>query len=75
MMKRLNKLTISLAILAALASCKKYEPLSFSVDKPQTVATQEGIDSLPALKTYINHTAHPNFKLGAAVNLSDYVNK
>lgn len=74
-MKRLNKITISLAILAAVASCKKYEPLSFNVDKPQSVAAQEAIDSLPALKTYINRTAHPNFKLGAGVNLSDYINK
>lgn len=75
MMKRLNILTIGLAVLAAMASCKKYEALTYSVDKPQTVAAQEDIDSYPALKTYINRTAHPDFKLGAGVNLTDYVNR
>lgn len=74
-MKRLNKITIGLAILVVIASCKKYEPLSYIVDKPQSVATQEDIDSLPALKTYINRTSNPNFKLGAGVNLSEYLNK
>ena len=62
-------------MLVVVASCKKYEPLSFNVDKPQTVTDQEGIDSLSALKTYINRAAHPNFKFGAAVSLSDYINK
>ncbi|HWI94205.1 MAG TPA: endo-1,4-beta-xylanase [Flavisolibacter sp.] len=75
MMKRLNKITISLAMLVVVASCKKYEPLSFNVDKPQTVTDQESIDSLSALKTYINRAAHPNFKFGAAVSLSEYINK
>lgn len=75
MMKRLIQITTGLIVLVAVASCYKYKPLNYNVDKPQTVAVQEGIDSLPALKTYINRAAHPNFKLGAGVNLSDYVNK
>lgn len=75
MMKRVSKITIGLIILVAGASCKKYEPLSFNVDKPQTITAQEAIDSLPALKTYINRSSNPNFKFGAAVNLTEYVNK
>lgn len=74
-MKSVTKISIGLAFLIGIASCKKYEPLSFDVAKPQTVAAQESIDSLPALKTYINRAVHPKFKLGVGVNLSEYVNK
>ena len=77
-MKKLNnalKAGMFLAALGTLASCKKYEALKFEVDKPETVALQEQIDAYPALKSYINRSAHPNFKWGAALSLPEYVNK
>jgi endo-1,4-beta-xylanase len=74
-MKRLIQIATGLIVLVGVASCYKYEPLNYSVDKPQTVAEQEDIDAYPALKTYINRTAHPNFKLGAGVSLSEYLSR
>jgi GH35 family endo-1,4-beta-xylanase len=73
----MKKLINISAVLAAvfLASCNQYESLDFLVDKPESVVAQEDIDSYPALKTYINRNANPNFKLGAAVSLADYNNK
>lgn len=74
-MNQLHKLTIGLAALLAMASCKKYEPLQYTVEKPESVAIQEDLDAYPALKSYINRAAHPNFKWGVALSLDEYVNR
>src|SRR5687768_8153576 len=74
-MKRFSKITIGLAALFAVASCNRYEPLDYEVDKPESVTVQEDIDSYPALKSYINRSANPNFKFGVALSLDEYVNK
>lgn len=73
-MKTLYKLALGLTGILAV-SCTKYDPLKFAVDKPENIALQEDIDAYPALKTYINRGAHPNFKLGMALSLNSYVNK
>lgn len=73
-MKTLYKVALGIAGLVAV-SCTKYDPLKFHVDKPEEIALQEEIDAYPALKSYIDRTAHPKFKLGAALSLNPYVNK
>ncbi len=45
------------------------------MDKPGTVVVQEDIDAYPALKSYINRAAHPNFKWGVALGLQEYLDK
>lgn len=74
-MNKIYKTALGVAAIAMAASCSKYEPLGYEVDKPESVVLQEGIDSYDALLSYINLSAHPNFKLGAALSLSTYVNK
>ena len=74
-MNRLHTIAAGCITLVMMADCNKYKAAQFNVDKPETVAVQEDIDSYPALKTYINRTAYPDFKFGVAVNLSDYTNK
>ena len=73
-MKKIHKLALGLTTCVA-ASCTTFEPVDFKVDKPESVAIQENIDAYPALKSYINRSAHPNFKLGVALSLADYNNK
>ncbi|MFC0182966.1 Carbohydrate binding domain-containing protein [Pseudarcicella hirudinis] len=73
-MNKLYKTALGLATFFA-TSCSTYQPLEFSVLKPESVAAQEDIDAYPALKSYINRNANPNFKFGVALSLSDYVNK
>lgn len=64
-----------LAILTMMAACNKYKAAEFNADKPESVTIQEDLDSYPALRTYVNHNANPDFKLGVAGSLSDYLNK
>lgn len=73
-MNRIYKVALGLTSLL-VASCAKYEALEYSVTKPETAIIQEDIDSYPALKSYINRTANPNFKFGVALSLADYNNK
>lgn len=74
-MKKIYRLVPFAALLLALASCAESEVLSFDVEKPLTIANQEEIDAYEDLKTYIDRTSNPDFKLGAGISLSDYVNK
>ena len=74
-MRHFYKLALGLYITVVMASCTKHELLDFHVDKPVSFEEQEKIDAYQALKTYLNKEAHPNFKLGAALSLSEYVNK
>lgn len=73
-MNKIYKVALGLTSLL-VTSCTKYEALEYGVAKPETAIIQEDIDSYPALKSYINRTAHPNFKFGVALSLADYNNK
>lgn len=75
-MKRLNRV-IGSSLIAGLFlnSCAKHEILNYSVEKPESVIAQEDIDSYTPLLTYIDRSAHPNFKWGVALNMDDYLNK
>ena len=75
MMNRLHTLAAGLTALTVVAACNKYKTPEFNVDKPGSVTVQEDIDAYPALKTYINRAAHPNFKWGAALGLQEYLDK
>lgn len=74
-MKNLYKIAFGITISMLMGSCSKYEALDFHVDKPASFEAQEQIDAYGTLKSYLNKDAHPNFKFGAAVSLSDYVGK
>lgn len=74
-MKLFCKIALSLTAIIALGSCNKYEALNFQVEKPITFADQEVIDAYQPLKSYLDKSKDPNFKLGGAVSLTDYVNK
>lgn len=74
-MKKIYKILPFAAFLITLASCTESHLLSYEVEKPESVANQESIDAYADLKTYVDRTANPDFKLGVGISLSDYVNK
>ena len=74
-MKFFCKIALSVSASIVLASCQKYEALEYQVAAPDSYANQQAIDAFKPLKEYIDRSANPGFKLGAAVSLSDYVNK
>ncbi|TDO24613.1 endo-1,4-beta-xylanase [Pedobacter duraquae] len=74
-MKPLYKLAIGIITTMAVASCQKYESLEYTVNKPASFGSQELIDGYQPLKTYIDRTANPKFKLGAGIGLQPYLSK
>ena len=74
-MKQYHKITLGLAASLVMASCSKYETLTYQVDKPLTIANQEQINAYNPLKSYLDSVKYPKFKFGAAISLSEYVSK
>ena len=62
---------ISLWLMIA-SSCVDDTKLLFNVEKPASIAQIEYLNEYEALKTYIDRSAHPGFKLGAGVTASEY---
>ncbi|MGE5943051.1 MAG: endo-1,4-beta-xylanase [Flavobacteriales bacterium] len=75
-MKNFRKILHVIVMLGAIVtSCTDYERPEFTVDKPESIASQELIDQYDGLKTYLDTIAYPNFKLGADLSLSNYTDK
>ncbi len=70
-MKYLNKFWIG-AIITLLASCVDNGRFEFDVEKPESLAKMEYLNDYDVLKSYIDRTANPNFKLGAGVSVGDF---
>lgn len=62
-----------LAILIGFSSCVEHiETDDFQVEKPAEIAAQEELNAYSVLSSYIDTIAYPNFKLGGAVDMSQY---
>ncbi|MEZ0485491.1 endo-1,4-beta-xylanase [Fibrella aquatica] len=62
-----------LTLLTALSVACQPDKSEFIMAKPESVAMLEPINKYAALKTYLNTSENPNFKLGASVSLTDYL--
>ena len=60
------------AALTGLASCAVDPLQEYEVEKPQSIAQYEYLNEYDVLKNYVNRTASPDFKLGAALAASDF---
>ena len=73
MRQYINNIMVSMLALVLTVGCVDTDIAEFKVDKPQTVAEMEYLNDYGALKSYINRNTSPNFKLGAGVTVSDFV--
>ena len=62
-----------LALLFISASCADDKFVDFKTEKPESIAQYEYLNAYDALKTYIDRSTHPNFKLGAGVAANDFL--
>ncbi|RYC67132.1 MULTISPECIES: endo-1,4-beta-xylanase [Spirosoma] len=67
------KTTTCLALLTVLSAACSPDETEFVLERPESVATMAPINRYNALKSYVDPTANPNFKLGAGVSLADYM--
>lgn len=62
-----------LALLFISASCADDKFVDFKTEKPESIAQYEYLNAYDALKTYIDRSTHPNFKLGVVVAANDFL--
>ena len=75
-MKHTKNILGTMLLMAAaigVASCVDDKPLAFSVEKPASIAGMEYLNDYDVLKTYVNSSANPDFKLGIALAVNDYL--
>lgn len=61
------------AAAVAVTSCVDDSKLLFAFEKPASIAGMEYLNEYDALKTYVNSSANPDFKLGIALTADDYI--
>jgi len=71
-MKNRYKFLLFASASAFFISCADDSKLEFPVEKPQSIAQMEYLNEYDTLKSYVDRTANPNFKLGAGVSISDF---
>lgn len=59
----------------SMASCVDDAILPYTVEKPTSIAQYEYLNSYDVLKSYVDRAKNPNFKLGLAASVSDFVQK
>jgi endo-1,4-beta-xylanase len=74
-MKHLLRIGLYVTGFVVATSCADTDPLTFQVEKPETVALQEALNAYEPLKNYIDRQAHSRFKLGAGISMSEYTSK
>jgi hypothetical protein len=74
-MKSYKKIVYAVAVMIATFSCTENEHADFPVEKPESIAAVEYLNDYDVLKTYINRSENPNFKLGSIIGTSDFENK
>ena len=62
-----------LALLFISASCADDKFVDFKTENPESIAQYEYLNAYDALKTYIDRSTHPNFKLGVGVAANDFL--
>lgn len=64
---------VGLVLLFVLVSCADDKFVDFKTDKPESIAQYEYLNAYDALKTYIDRSTHPDFKLGAGITASEFL--
>lgn len=71
-MKYLNKLWLVAIALTVLVSCTENSLLDYKVNKPASIAELEYLNDYDVLKSYVDRSVNPDFKLGAGVTVGEF---
>ena len=74
-MKYINKLLLGAISILFMASCVEDSLLDYKVDKPENLARLEYLNDYDVLKSYVDRSASPDFKLGAGVSMNAFNEK
>jgi len=71
----INILASFLLLLIFTVSCVDDSIDFYQVEKPESIAELEYLNDYDFLKSYVDRNANPNFKLGAGVTVSEYLQR
>ncbi|WP_205461847.1 endo-1,4-beta-xylanase [Mangrovibacterium lignilyticum] len=71
-MKYLNKILLGAVTLSVMVSCVDDSLLDYKVEKPESIAKLEYLNDYDVLKSYVDRSTDPDFKLGAGVSVGDF---
>ena len=73
----MNKIKIILPTIAIflITACANTDVPEFSATEPENTAKQDTINAYGNLKSYVDHSKYPNFKMGGATSASDFNKK
>lgn len=74
-MKYNYKHILAAITLVLLGSCADNSLLDFQATEPESSIQLKYLNDYDVLKSYVDRTANPNFKLGAGVSLAEYNSK
>mgnify|MGYP002694552836 FL=1 len=74
-MKNYSKMMLVALSVATLVSCADGKFAEYMTEKPESIAQYEYLNAYDALKTYIDRSANPNFKLGAGITVSEFLER
>jgi len=74
-MKYINKIAAGFLFFTVMISCVDDTTLDFDVTKPASIESMEYLNAYETLKSYVDRSANPNFKLGSGVMASTYNEK
>ena len=70
---KVNKYIISALVCPfVLGSCADWDDWNYDVEKPQTIAQYEYLNDYAPLKEYLDRSAHPGFKVSAALGVDEF---
>lgn len=72
-MKNYKTILFTASVLAILTACAENNLADFKVEKPEDIAKYEYLNEYSTLNTYVEGNATQIFKLGAAVNGTDFI--
>ncbi|MCI6212024.1 endo-1,4-beta-xylanase [Bacteroides heparinolyticus] len=66
---------LSLLFVATLFSCADDVIMDYKIDKPASLEQYEYLNVYEALKNYVDRASNPNFKLGLAISVNQFLEK
>lgn len=66
---------LSLLFVATLFSCADDVIMDYKIDKPASLEQYEYLNAYEALKNYVDRASNPNFKLGLAISVNQFLEK
>lgn len=72
-MKYYNRILLLVMVAGVTVSCADAPFADFKTEKPESLTKYEYLNEYGDLKSYIDRTTHPNFKLGTGITVSDFL--